>query len=225
MSQVKKRARTTLVGYDRSKGGVIKGGLQAYRQNMMRAAMMVKEKGFADTALTSYGLSTTGTVALLSDINQGVGVSDRVGKKVSMLSLQCRGVAFAGTAGTIADGSILIVYDKRPTGALPAITDILNTVSSSAFNNADNEGRFKILKRQDMVFIGNSTTPATGCEAYTADFFLKLPQLPLVFKSLGTGGIADIEEGALYLVTVGSVASGTTAATASLGFRLRFVDI
>lgn len=220
-NSAKKGRYSLLTGYDRSRGGVIGGGLQS----RMKAAALMKERGYSDVALTSYGLSTGGAVALLNTVAQGAAITQRVGKKISLQSLQCRGVAFAGTAGTIADGTIMIVYDRRPTGSLPAVTDILDTASSASFNKDDNAQRFRILKRVDNVFIGNSTTPSTGAEAITADFFLNLKGLPTVYKSVGTGAIGDIEEGALYLVTVGSVAAGTTAATASLGFRIRFVDM
>ena len=48
---------------------------------------------------------------------------------------------------------------------------------------------------------------------------------PVVYKAAGTGAIGDIEEGALYLVTVGQVAAGTAAAAMRVAFRLRFLDV
>ena len=45
-----------------------------------------------------------------------------------------------------------------------------------------------------------------------------------VFKSAGTGAINDIDEGALYIVTVGGNAAGTSAGIANIAFRLRFYD-
>ena len=47
----------------------------------------------------------------------------------------------------------MIVYDKRPTGALPTVSDILVSASSSAMNNDANTGRFSILKRHDDILI------------------------------------------------------------------------
>lgn len=152
-------------------------------------------------------------------------MQQRVGKKVVLKSLQIRGNSAAGTAGTVADSAYLIVYDKRPTGSLPAITDILQSVASDAMNNDNNSGRFRILKRVDRQFIGNRSTPATGCEAYTEDDYLSLKGLPVTFKSAGTGAIADIEEGALYLVTVGNTAAGTAAPVLAINIRTRFMDI
>lgn len=184
-----------------------------------------KETGYVDLAYASYAGDTTGSIVLLNTVAQGAAVTQRVGKKIMMKSLQCRGIVKSNSATTVADCATLIVLDKRPTGSLPNITDILNTASSASFNNDANAGRFRILKRTDKSLIGNATTPATGGEAYNADFFLDLRGFQTVYKAAGTGAIGDIEENALYLVTVGDNAAGNTAVTLNLGFRLRFVDI
>lgn len=184
-----------------------------------------KDTGYVDLAVAQRAFDTTGSIVLLATIAQGASVNQRIGKKVVLKSLQMRGSSFSNSMTTVADAAYMIVYDKRPTGTLPSITDILVTASSSSFNNDNNSGRFRILKRVDRQFIGNSTTPATGQEANTEDFWLDLKGLPVVFKAAGTGAIGDIEEGALYLVTVGNVATGNTAATLSSGFRTRFIDM
>lgn len=189
------------------------------------ASVKAKETGFVDLALAAYACDTTGSLTLIATVPQGASVNQRVGKKIALKSLQCRGSLVVNTATTLVDTAVLIVYDKRPTGALPTITDVLVTANSESMNNDANSGRFRILKRLDMVLMGNSTTPATGQESKELDFWLDLKGASCVFKAAGTGAIADIEEGALYLITVGNVAAGTSAATAGLGFRTRFYDV
>jgi len=192
-----------------------------------------KETGYVDLALAGYPFDTTGSVTLLNTVAQGTTVNTRVGKKMIMKGLQVRGLSQNGSTALINDCAVIIVYDKRPTGALPAVTDFLVTASSNAFNNDANSGRFRILKREDFVLIGNTTQAAppvsngniTEKSACDEDWYLDLKSLPTVFKALGTGAIADIEEGALYLVTVGNTAAGTAAATLFTGFRLRFSDV
>ena len=191
-----------------------------------RALAMAKagEAGYFDLANAAYACDTTGSITLLNPIPQGATQITRVGKKVMIKHLQLRGLLAANTATTIADTTYLVVYDRRPTAALPAISDILKNTTSSAFSNDDNTGRFRILRRSDAVLSGNSTTPTTGNEVRDVTEFIKVG-LPTVYKALGTGAIADISEGAIYLVTVGSNAAGTTAATLTTASRVRFLDM
>lgn len=192
-----------------------------------------KETGFVDTAVATYNYSTTGSIALLNTVAQGVTVNQRVGKKIMLKGMLCRGLNLNNATALINDCAMIIVYDKRPTGALPAITDVLVSASSQSMNNDANSGRFKILKRHDFTLVGNTSQTAppvsdgniTERVCNDEDWWLNLKGLPTTYKAATTGAIADIEEGALYIVTVGSNVAGTAAAIASLGFRLRFLDI
>lgn len=195
-----------------------------------RRGVASKETGFVDTASATYAFDTTGTIALVPTIAQGASVNQRVGKKILLKSLQMRGLAQNGTTASTNDCAMLIVYDKRPTGALPAITDILVTANSQAMNNDANSGRFAILKRWDFLMIGPvtgtiATQQLTDCSALSADFFLDLQNRAEVFKAAATGAIGDIEEGALYVVTVGNIPAGTGAASMVTTFRTRFIDV
>lgn len=196
-----------------------------YNASLNRRGVASKETGFVDLAAATYVCDTTGSITLLATIAQGASVNQRVGKKIMLKSIQIRGGISVNTTATTNDTSILIVYDRRPTGALPAITDVLVAADANAFNNDANSGRFKIVRRIDTVLTGNSTTPTTGLESVNVTEYIPLKGLPCNFKAAGTGAIGDIEEGALYLITVGSRAAGTTAAAFSAGFRTRFVDI
>jgi len=194
---------------------------------MKRLVAMSKETGYLDTALTGYALDTTGTITLLNAVPQGVAVTQRVGKKILLKSLQYRGISINGTTATVNDCAWIIVYDKRPTGALPAVTDILVAATATAFNNDANSGRFRIISRWDTSLIGNNTTAANLTSSFmkSCDTYIPLKGLPTVYKAAATGAIGDIEEGALYLVTVGWNAAGTAAATLTINTRLRFVDV
>lgn len=189
-----------------------------------------KEAGYVDLAGANYTMNTTGTVTLLATIPQGTSVNQRVGKKIVYKSLQCRGYVHNDTTAVYNDCAIIIVYDRQPTGSLPAITDILDTANAISFNNDANSDRFKILKRMDFALVGPltgtiATQQPTSTSALSADFYLSLKNLSAQFKAAGTGAIGDISNGALYLVTVGITAAGTGDANAVLGFRTRFIDI
>lgn len=196
-------------------------------RSLNRRAVASKETGFVDTAEATYAMNTTGSIALIPTVAQGASTSQRIGKKIVLKSLQIRGVVTANATTVTADGAWLIVYDRRPTGSLPAITDILVTANSRSMNNDANSGRFKILKRSQVAVIGNTTTAGqqTECSFHVIDEYLKLKGLPIVYKAAATGGIGDIEQGALYIVTVGSVAASTADADAILAFRTRYYDV
>jgi len=182
------------------------------------------ETGFVDLAVATYVCDVSGSITLLATIAQGASINQRIGKKCRLVSIQSHGNFVAGTTGTVSDACALIVYDKKPREALPAITDILVTANSRSFNNDAGSDRFVVLRRYDYEAIGNSTTPATGLEAITFDHFVPLRDLPVQFAAAGTGAIGDIEEGALYLVTVGSTVAGTTSANLQAAFRVRFKE-
>ena len=207
----------------RSVNAIIKRALRA----PLSGRTPSKETGYVDVASASYALDTTGSVTLLNTIAQGTSVTQRVGKKVSLKSLQARGTISSNSATIVNDVAYMIVYDKRPTGALPTISDILTSAAPTSMNNDNNAGRFRILKRVDAVLIGNTTAAAntTDSTIQGADWFLNLKGLQTVYKAAATGAIADIEEGALYLVTIGGTAAGTGAGFMQTAFRTRFVDI
>lgn len=222
-------SRTRIKPYSMS--GSSKARSRQFRKKRTYATQRVmyvkaaNEPGFVDLASAAYNCDTTGTLTLIATIPQNASTSGRVGKRVNLKSLQCHGSVSTNATATITDSTILIVYDKRPSGALPAITDVLNSISSYAFNNDSNSGRFRILKRIDQVLIGSAANQYTSKSSYDMDWFLSLRGLPTVFKAAGTGAIADIEEGAIYFVTVGGSGAGTGAATANVSFRTRFVDV
>lgn len=221
----KKGRYSTVLGYDRAAGGLTASSRQ--KTALARLVAASKETGYIDVAAASYAFDTTGSVTLLNAVPQGAAVTQRVGKKIVMKGLQCRGLMNANSAALINDVVFLIVYDKRPTGSLPSISDILVSVSPQAMNNDANGGRFQILKRHDAIILGNTTAASnlTEASALSADWWLDLKQKPVVYKAAGTGAIADIEEGALYLVTVGANVAGTSAAVLQASFRTRFLDV
>lgn len=203
-------------------------GRSGFKANFFRLQRAYKnEMGYVDVASASYAFDTTGSVTLLNTIAQGAGVTQRVGKKVVLKGMQFRGLMQNASAATANDVAFMIVYDKRPTGALPTVTDILVSVSPQAMNNDANAGRFSILKRHDDILIGNLTAAANYTEVAvrSCDYWLDLKSKPTTFKAAGTGAIGDIEEGALYLVTVGGSAAGTSAASLTGQFRVRFLDV
>lgn len=183
-----------------------------------------KVSHYVDLASATYACDTTGTITLVATIAQGASQQQRIGKRAQYRSFQIRGYAYNGSTATINDCAVLLVYDRRPTGALPAITDILNTANSRSFNNDVNSSRFKILMRRDFMLEGAPATTLGDGGATNFDEFVKC-NLPIQFAAVGTGAIGDLEVGAVYLITVGMTAAGTAAANLVCGIRTRFIDV
>lgn len=200
---------------------------QATGANRPVHVRVVPEVGYKDVAFASYACDTTGSITLLNTVAQGAGNVQRLKKRIALKSLQCRG-SFSGNSATInSNACIMIVYDKRPQGVTATINEILDSVSANSFNKDTNSGRFRILKRVTVNILGGTASQSTITSRTThmAEFYLNLKGYPTVYKEAATGAIADIEEGALYLVTVGDTAAGSTAAGIGAGFRLRYDDV
>lgn len=221
-----KRKMVPAVGFTPTKVRKYSNTAAVQRMRFSRVAFRSgQENNYVDLASAAYANDTTGTITLLNTVAQGASVNQRIGKKFMMKSLQIRGIQFNNSAATINNPVCLVVYDKKPTGSLPAITDILVSISPQSFNNDNNADRFQIIRRYDRVMVGAPTVAnATDSSVQNFDDFIKLNKL-VVCKALGTGAIADIETGALYFVTVGANAAGTSAANTTAAFRIRFSDM
>lgn len=182
---------------------------------------------YVDVPTTTLSMNDTVPVILLNQIAQGVSDNARIGKRCQLKSIQLRGnVTASQTPGvTYNRGAYAIVYDRRPTNALPSVTDIFKDRTPNSPNNDNNSTRFRILKRVQVNIHGNFNDDDNDNLLTDHSFFLPLKGLPMIFKSAGTGAIGDLEVGALYLVPLGYEVSATVGIPA-LHFqaRIRFID-
>jgi len=188
--------------------------------------------------------STNTSVILLNGIQTGAGFFNRIGARIEMKSLHIRGwisPLAQGADQTIQPTLIrlLIVYDRQPTGSIPAISDVLQsrnqagTPSTSIVSeiNLDYRDRFKIIR--DFEWYGGAFTTDGDGNAISVDFpgvdrkwelneFINLDGLGTHFKSSSNPTtIADISTGALYMIPINS---GDSIWNLNSGYRLRFND-
>lgn len=183
-----------------------------------------QEMHYIDVGSASYAMDTTGTITHINRVVVGDTVNDRQGSRFRNLGVIVRGFASSNSATTATKGAWMVVWDRSPAGALPGITSILETVSSDSFQNTGTRDRFRILCRFDYAFVGNSTTPVTGREYFSVNQKTDFNQLT-AYTDSGLADIANVNTGAIYLVTVGDTAAGTGAATLTVTTRLLFADI
>jgi len=110
----------------------------------------------------------------------------------------------------------MVVYDKQANGAAPVIGDILTATSMSGVNNLANRDRFIVYAdRAGWVEVTDKTIEPVNV-------YLKV-NLEETFNGTGASAAA-INTGALYLISMGNLATGVTAPVVTCTARVRFTD-
>lgn len=199
--------------------------------------------------------TSTGTIFLLFSPILGTTSKTRLGRKCSLKSVEIRGICYSTfltnyiyttptnavmtlttPAGNLNTGLVRLqlIYDKQPNGAAPTLSDILSTTSGGASRNhikIDQRDRLSILK--DKVFIlggGNGSTAQkwflmNDQHSYAIKIFKKLNNIETTFNSGTAGTIADINTGALFLVSSGTQGTLNPDPYMDSMHRVAFTDI
>lgn len=188
--------------------------------------------------------STNGSAFTLNLVRPGSASYNRVGRKIFLKSLRLTGQAeylngFAPTTGNITGGLLrmVVVWDKQPSGALPAFDEIFGVTLQDGTEQSqvlappryDNMGRFQVLRDCHIQGLPQ-LTPGTGGSVneityyYPFDEFIKLGNRTTVFSGQSSPStIADISSGGLYVyfrATTGSTMYISSFSNA----RLRYSD-
>ena len=153
-------------------------------------------------------------------INQGIvqGTSSftRLGHKIRNTGNRIKGHFFADNNGPrCAIVGYSWVWDKSPNLSLPAVSDIFTIDATKGYDMAntllvdDNSDRFKVLRSVRKViskteYGGSAAQQSTGTQpnVLLVDDYLKLPAscVTTYVKGNATGGINNVQTGALYLI-------------------------
>jgi len=153
---------------------------------------------------------------------QGDASYEHTGKQISMQSFQLE--LELAQPQTDASGStvrVILLYDRQPNGAYPAIGDVLaDNAGAPTFNSGINIGyrqRYAVLRDAQITL--NYSGPLT---AHYETFIRR----PLAMNFIGiTNAIASLGSGAVYLIVFFNQLVGTTAPTiTSVHCRTRFYD-
>lgn len=216
-----------------------------YRPSMMRPGMgsngkyrrvgyygrysgVLPEKKFLDW---NQAITSTATNGVIYDaptlIAQGVGESQRVGRKCCVYSISMRvGIIlttqtdFSKTEGII---RIMIYIDHQTNGAAASVTDILETATWDAYRNLAQQERFTILK--DKFITMNATGGAGNGTSNDSLRSVKLwktskkCKIPIEYNST-LGAITEIKSNSLGVLVIGSDAN----VSYTIRSRVRFGD-
>jgi len=185
----------------------------------------------------SSGVGGWSTPVLVNGIAAGTGVTQRLGRKLLMRKMVLRlGDQWLNSNMVISGFSPLrtvIIYDREPTGALPAVLDIFDTSSILSNMNLSNSDRFMVLvdtlETDWANFSGINPAQTSQLSIISPVIVRKFPEgLESQYKDVATGGIGDFTKGACYILTaqdVTAVYSGA-GATRTLDYviRWRFTD-
>jgi len=186
------------------------------------------ELKYVDTASANYACDTTGSVTCLNLLAVGDDNTSRDGRQVTIKSVQIRGYLYPTDPNTAPHlCRVLLVWDNASnSGTIATVAQILESATSMAFPNVNNANRFTIL--HDHV-IPQGTLQTTATQTYNAavvpdlGFYKRIDQVTQYSGT--TAAIGSIQNGALLLVTVGDMTSGSTnGSIATISARVRFTD-
>lgn len=171
----------------------------------------------AITLFGSLGQTASSTWSELDFLNpclSGANNDQRIGRKIQLKSVLFRWHEASTPTTSGFPLRILMVYDKAPEQALPAINEIVSGNSFNVPNFLSNSDRF--------VTLADEIIPPINLNIVRAGVIYKKLNLPSVFIG-ATGGIDDITTGAIFVACItngGAVGSGIGYAS-----RVRYTDV
>jgi len=180
-----------------------------------------------------YVADTTGVVTLLNGMVRGLdAVGNRIGRKIYNKQVLIRGAVAMNAANGVGAGAnqsarIIVFEDRDGNGAAPAVVDVLVAANAFAMYNLNNRDRFKILYDKQTTFTGagNNGAAYVGAGSIAAKVDIDLPvNVCTIFNAGNAGTAADINSGAIYMLTVGTIAAGANASGYDLNTRVRYAD-
>jgi len=187
--------------------------------------------------------SNTASVQCVNLAQQGTGIGQRLGNKISMKSLRIRFNLYANSNQFSFPNPVrfMVLYDRNVNGTYTAANSILsqslqqNTIASgSAFDHLNPTffDRFVTLLDEYIItppvlldISAASTDTATEVTNFIIDRYINLKNLETVFSNtMSPMTVAQIQTGALMILTYSTIAPGNDVWCFQGTTRLRFRD-
>lgn len=173
------------------------------------------------------------SIVLLSNIGVGAGISQHSNKKYLNHGGYLRGQIVGLANATSNDCSLVWVLDMDPQAAMPKVGDIFSSVTTTepcvyAMLNPTGSARFRILARRNYSIHGAPDTAGETRSHQYVEEYINYKNIETTCKGDDDGSIGTIQKNAIYLVLLGSSASGggLTAAQFKFGeYRHQFLDV
>lgn len=188
-------------------------------------------------------INASNQIIALNLVGSGTSTYQRVGDHTKGLYCKIKGQIYPDEEKSQVDTEYLrvaVVYDRAPTGAYPAYSDIYNDIDAGGSNsftcfsspNITNKSRFTILKEMDLTKPFKNSTNQTNQPVFSSiqyddqnliDWYLPLDGCDTNYlDTTSPPQIGDVANGAIYIMAIGSENTSATAAF-NLAFKTRYV--
>lgn len=206
--------------WDRSR----KAAMKAHTELKWNDAAPLTSAAFGSTAtrVTLLGASPAHTLA------SGTGSSDRIGKKITIKSIQLKGSIGLGNTNSLSVVfHIWLCLDTQANGTLATLSDVIDSTSLDIARPViANSERFRVLKKLvfecPALYSTITTGPTSGSLMLRQHFdYFKKCNYEIDY-SLTTGAITEIRSNNLFLIA-GTVGDNSQP-TLNMVSRIRYTD-
>lgn len=150
------------------------------------------------TEIDSLSCTNTGVlVSPVCPVATGNSNATRIGNKIIIKSISYSHEFTPNTIGIAMIGSVALIYDNDPKGAVPGITDIFSSVNPMSLTNNNGIKRYRVLMFDEFVLDQVTGTQVTSNATRKKYIRCNLPQL---FLTGNANDVTDYSMGCLYLV-------------------------
>lgn len=175
----------------------------------------------SDKLTNNLVINTTGSVTQIMEIEQGLGMDDRIGNMITLKSIAFKGYVWADNSATANQMvRVALIWDKYPQGVIATLTELFGTATPTVLSQRNLAYRNRFVTLKDMV-LGLSPVTQDG-SIKTFKWYRKCNKT-IVYNGT-TGTINSIAKGALYLVLIGNIAVGNADANLTWEARFRYTD-
>ncbi len=212
------------------------------RQNVRTGGFMGIEKKFADNETNNDAFSSTwatmedATNSQISGVAQGNGESQRIGRKITILSIHIRMRVHVAASESVAAplpdlfGRVVIVLDKQTNAAQLTATDVMDAGQTDdvlAYRNLQQTERFQVLWDKKWFLPAKQSNEgavnlfAQGAQSTPMMFFNKtFPNggIRVTYNGTATGVVAAVTDNSIHCIGIANLAS----ALLNMQIRIRY---
>lgn len=156
----------------------------------------------------------------MNGLAPGSAANQRIGQRVTFKSIEFRFRVVATGTMIASMNRWMILLDKQPNGAIPALTDILDPPAIWGGRDLDNRKRFKIM----LDKVRYSASVGGDPSRIYVHTYMKLRRPIVTDYNTGTSGtVADISTNSIVMILFGDNAANYPVVD-KLWYRLRYTD-